>query len=106
MERRRIVLTELPPILAGLVREILSSEPDLELVVDELPDVTDEIDLVITAYDGDHLPEPCRRFIERRAGTKVLAIERDACRAVLYELLVRRAAIGELSPQTLVAAIH
>jgi hypothetical protein len=106
LERTRVLLTSMPPLLAGLIEEMLIQEPDIEVVEESIDPAFRDVEFVITVLEKDELPDSCRSVLRARAFTKILGIERDGTRAFIYQLQPHKQPIGELSPETLVSAIR
>lgn len=105
MDRIRILISDVPPVLGGLLRDMFAEVPGVEILVDMPLADGIGVDLVVTTLDEGRPAHPWDRLLENRAATKVLAIEHKAAQAVVYELRPHRAALGELSRETLLAAI-
>jgi hypothetical protein len=107
-----IVLVAMPRMLRDIVADSVAREPDMEIydAADprELAAISDETDarLAITSLRDPTLPEAWRRLLLDRPEIKVLAIEDEGRTAFLYELQPRRTALGQLTPEALVAAIR
>ena len=112
MERTRIVLIDRPRIFSDLVERLLNdvrqaalvaklSEPaDLVAAIDEA-----DAELVIVcapSIEGRELLE----LITARPRLKALAVVGDGEGATLYELLPHRTLLGDVSAETLRAAIR
>jgi DNA-binding NarL/FixJ family response regulator len=102
MTRSRILLVGMTQMLRGILAELLRREPEFEVVgelsggmpalVDELRDA--DVEFLIMGIDNME-PAFCD-YLERRPQINVLVIAGDGTRGYLY------AAVGELSPRTLV----
>jgi DNA-binding NarL/FixJ family response regulator len=107
------VLIDMPRMLRELIRTVVAEQPDL-MVVAELDDGLDlgaelesnEPDFVIVGTEHGHISTACRALFERRPRLRVLAIATDGDNAVVWELAPRRVLLGELSPDSLLAAIR
>jgi DNA-binding NarL/FixJ family response regulator len=109
----RIVLADLPQMLRSIIRDILLSEPDMEIVGElpgqaELPAMVERTGatFVIVRQTGLVPPAIFQDLLAAQPPTRVLAIADEGRGAVLYELQPRRIPIGELSAARLVAAIR
>jgi DNA-binding NarL/FixJ family response regulator len=111
VERIRILLVGVPPLMADILRG--SAEPDVAVVgerradgdlVEALDEVAANAVIVGTAEPG--LPSAAALLFSRRPAVKVVGITGDARRATLYELRLQRQIIGEVSPSELVGAIR
>ena len=112
MERTRIVLIDMPPLLREIVREAIDGEPDLDVVAEHPGDVDvrhaverDEADFVIVGSEAAAaLGVPA--LIGGGARVRALELQGDGRNGVLYELRPHRVSLGEISPQTLVQSIR
>ena len=112
MDRVRVVITKMPQLLQDIVFAILSAEPDIDLTVATEP--LDATGLTEALRDADVVivPEPLRAnvaydsLLYAHPHARVVAIDEDGRRAMLYELRPSRVALGELSSQVLVDAIR
>jgi DNA-binding NarL/FixJ family response regulator len=119
-ESTRVVVVGqgLPRILRDLVREIIQTEPDIE-VVEELTevDLVDTSDLVtrvilarahllLVGTPDSELVETCTRLLNNYPRLRILGISAEGRRGFVSELRPHGAAVGELSPETLIAAIR
>lgn len=111
MERTRIVLIDMSPLLREIVREIIVREPDLEIVAEhESTDVAaaiagDHPDFVIVGPDAATNGQVCS-LVGAGLGLRALEVHSDGKESVLYELRPRRIALGEISSETLLRAIR
>ena len=102
-----------PPFLRSLVREIIADADDVE-VVSELDHgerlletaAQTEADFVILAVDDAANSDVQLDLLERRPLAKVLALAGRGRNAVLWELRPERVRLGEISSDTLLAAIR
>jgi DNA-binding NarL/FixJ family response regulator len=102
MTRSRILLVGMTQMLRGILAELLRREPEFEVVgelsggvpalLDELRDA--DAEFLIVGIDSMELAF-CD-YLERRPQINVLVIAGDGAQGYLY------AAVGELSPRTLV----
>lgn len=113
MERIRILLAEIPQTLCGVIKEIISAEPDMEIV----GEVTDGIrlllaageaqaDVVVTGLRDSELPGICSHLLNEYPHLKVLALTTDGRTGSLYEFQLHEVPLGEISQQELLAAIR
>ena len=112
MERTRIVLIDMPPLLRGIVREALGPEPDLAVVGEHEAGVDvreavarDRADFVIVGSDRT-ADELVRSVVGASRGIRALELRADGRESVLYELRPHRVSLGEISPETLVRTIR
>jgi DNA-binding NarL/FixJ family response regulator len=112
VERTRIVLIDMSPLLREIVRGVLKSQPDLEVVGehDAVVDVRetverDDADFVIVGTDA--AAETCMRSVVGAGlGVRALEVRSDGRECVLYELRPHRVPLGEISPATLLSTIR
>jgi hypothetical protein len=111
LERTRIVLIDMAPLLRDIVREAIRREPDLDIVAehDEI-DVRsavelDDPDFIIVGEDAS-AQQDVRRLVGARRGLRALEVQADGRDSVLYELRPHRISLGEVSSDTLVRAIR
>jgi DNA-binding NarL/FixJ family response regulator len=109
VERRRILLVDMPQLLRGIIRSVVVAEEDLEIVAE----VTDagSLDDAIPLYAPDVvIGHSTRCDIERlltdRPRLKVLQVDDTGRSTVLYELRPQRTVLGEVSPARLLNAIR
>jgi DNA-binding NarL/FixJ family response regulator len=115
LEHTRVLLLEMPTMLADLLKGIVRADDQIEIVA-ELTDASDLIevsdranaDLVIVSLnDNDsELPEPCRALLSARPRMRVLGLAEHGRHGFLWELRPHRMALGEISPSTLLPAIR
>jgi hypothetical protein len=102
MTRSRILLAGMTQMLRGILAELLAQEPEFE-VVGELPggvaallDELRDADAEFLILGVDQMELAFCDYLERRPELNVLVIAGDGAQGYLY------AAVGELSPRTLV----
>jgi DNA-binding NarL/FixJ family response regulator len=111
LERTRIVLIDMSPLLREIVREIIVREPDLEIVAEhETIDVgeaveRDDPDFVIVGPDAA-TEGGVRSLVGAGLGLRALEVHSNGKESVLYELRPHRIALGEISSDTLLRAIR
>jgi len=111
LERTRIVLIDMAPLLREIVRAAVVREPDLDIVAEH-----DEIDVrsVLELDDPDFIivgenaatAEDLRVLVGVGRGLRALEVQSDGRESVLYELRPHRISLGEISSDTLVRAIR
>jgi hypothetical protein len=99
----RVAVVDLPQMLSEIVKDILNQAPDVAIVD---PDGPEEVDVAIVAARGDELPPTGHVMLLRRPTVKVLTISGEGRHAHLYELLPHRTPLGEVSAETLLAAVR
>lgn len=114
MSPTRLVLLEIPGILADLIRQTVAGHDDVEIVafvrdVPELESVVQgtEVDLVIAGLAAE--TSELGRFdkaLATRPRMRVLAIEGDGRTARMYMLVPRIIPLGPLSPSMLIELIR
>ena len=111
MERTRIVLIDMSPLLREIIRKALVPGPDLEVVAEHEGSVDlraaveqDDADFVI--FGGDASGERVRSLVAANAGLRAIEVRSDGRESVLYELRPHRILLGEISSETLVRTIR
>jgi DNA-binding NarL/FixJ family response regulator len=110
LERIRIVLIDMPPLLRDIVRDAIDREPDLDVVAERaaagLRETVEreEPDFVIVGTDT--ASETVRAVVGERCSLRALELRSDGKESILYELRPHRVSLGELSPATLVQTIR
>jgi DNA-binding NarL/FixJ family response regulator len=110
VEPVRILLADMAPMLLSIVRNIVSDQPDFE-VVGELSNPAGlramvertGATMVIVGRDRPDPPDAFGQLLARTPPVRVLAITDDGRAAVLYDLRPQRIPVGELSAARLVA---
>jgi DNA-binding NarL/FixJ family response regulator len=112
LERTRIVLIDMPPLLRDVIRGALVPEPDLDVVGEHDGPVDiraaveeDGADFVILG-SGVASEESVRALIEPARGVRALEVLSDGTQSVLYELRPHRVALGEISTDTLLRTVR
>ena len=99
----RVAVVDLPQMLSEIVKNILEEAADVALVK---PSEREDADVVILPAEGEDLPAAGLMQLARRPKAKVLTITGQGSTAYLYELRPHRTALGEVSADTLLAAIR
>ncbi len=109
----RVLVGDLPGLLADVVTHLLESQPDIALVGkggggDTLVAAAEQgqPDVVILGLASEELPPWGEQLLRRIPSLRVLGVTRDRGRGFLYEMRPQRAALGELSPDGLVNAVR
>jgi len=111
LERTRIVLIDMAPLLREIVREAIVREPDFDLVAEHGDtDVRtaierDNPDFIIVGDDAA-AQQDVRSLVGTGRGLRALEVQSDGRESVLYELRPHRISLGEISADTLVRAIR
>ena len=99
-------------MLSGIITELVSAEPDLAIVgeLDDCDQTLEAIernraDVVIAGLDGV-APAQVSYLLSERPRLRILAVSGDGGESFLYELRPYERLLGEISPQTLLAAIR
>jgi DNA-binding NarL/FixJ family response regulator len=110
LERTRILLAEMPRLLADIVGQALREQPDMEVVVCDgrvgsLMELADRSrpDVVVIGADD---PRIAGELVTSMPRLKVLAVTGGDSEAYLYELRPHRIQLGEVTPRTLVEEIR
>jgi chemotaxis response regulator CheB len=109
----RILLARMPHMLRSIIRDIVSDEPDMEVVGElagqaRLLAAVEKTDasFVIIGHDGQDAPDTLGELFAYRPSARVLAVAREGRTGILYELRPQRIPIGELSASRLLAVIR
>jgi chemotaxis response regulator CheB len=112
LERTRIVLIDMSPLLREIVRETLAPEPDLDVVGEHAAgvDVREAVerggaDFVIVGSDAT-AEAAVSSLVAAERGVRALELRADGREGILYELRPNRVALGEISPETLLQTIR
>jgi DNA-binding NarL/FixJ family response regulator len=112
VERTRIVLIDMSPLLREIVRETLAREPDLLVVgeheagVDVAATVErDEADFVIVGSEAT-ASAGVSSLVGGGRRLRALELHDDGREGVLYELRPHRVSLGEISPGALLRTIR
>ena len=113
MPRVRILLAGMPRMLTDIVRTIIDSQDDFELAGEvvgnaDVAHAADEAaaDVVILGLSVKGGAANCVKVLYTRPYIKVVAIEPDGRRAMFHELQPSVVPLGEISPETLIAAVR
>jgi DNA-binding NarL/FixJ family response regulator len=113
LQRIRIVLVEIePPLLLDSTRQLLSRDPDLDVVehVDSRGELVERVrrtgaDLVLLGLADGEFPPECAELLQELPRTKVLGMASEGRRAFLYELRPHVVPIGELDRRRLISVV-
>jgi len=96
-------VVDLPQMMSEIVTNILDQAPDVTLVATS---DAEHAEVVIVAAENEELPAAGRTQLARRPAGKVLTINWPGGSAYLYELRPHGTPLGEVSAETLLAAIR
>lgn len=100
-----VALLVQPPVLRSLLATLLATDPAIRVVeAEDGHEGTADV-VVLSQTDPENEAVPISMLL-RSPNSRVLALGDDARRAVLYELRPHRTALGELSRDALLAAVH
>jgi DNA-binding NarL/FixJ family response regulator len=99
----RILVVGLPRLVRDMIERSIKAQPDMEVVGKA---GAGSPDFVVCGFDFPWLPDHQRALLEAQPNAKVLGIEAAGGHAYLYEMRAQRVAIGEVSPDDIVAAIR
>ena len=111
----RILLGDMPQMLRGIIRDIVSSDPQCEIVA-EIPEpssLRDKLDqtqadvaiLAIAETDKTDASAQFGALLAHHPATRIIAITSGGDRAFLYDLRPHVTLIDDLSPAGLLSAI-
>jgi AmiR/NasT family two-component response regulator len=112
VEKRRVLLLDLPRMLAELVRQVGARDEGLEVVGDvteaQAPGAVAQMhpDFVIVGGDRTTPPDSCRAVFDSQPHLTVLALTGNGSDGVLWELAPHREALGDLSQEALLNAMR
>jgi DNA-binding NarL/FixJ family response regulator len=109
----RVLLFGLHGLLRDVIKDVLDRTPELTVVAEpsnpaEFPDVMQRTgaEVVVCGLDEATAEQVSARVLEPRARVKIVAIQDDGRRAVLWELRPNRREIGDLSIPVLVETVR
>jgi DNA-binding NarL/FixJ family response regulator len=113
VRRIRILLAGMPRMLLDMLTDIVSVQPEM-MVTGKMQETTDinsavrkaRADLVILRERAGRQRQNYSKLLRSRPHLRVLSITSDGHRFFLHELRPFRTALGEISPESLVQAIH
>jgi DNA-binding NarL/FixJ family response regulator len=108
---RRIVLVDMPTLMREIVRNILTDEPDLEVVAelddgDRLLGLLESTGARNVVWGADGVVPNVEPVLAAFPSVRVLAILEDGRSSFLYRLRPHKSALGQMSPERLVGAIR
>ncbi len=105
----KVAVVAVPAMLREVLNQLLGDAPDIELVEprqpapsEEPPDGADVV-LLATREEGD---SECWRLLLANPDSSVLAVDRGARNASLFQLRRHKESLGEPSAEGLLAAIR
>jgi hypothetical protein len=108
-----VFLVRLPRILSDIVTATLERESGFRVSTSSAVDGEAAViarqtmpDVVILGTDARELEDPWRTLLVDTPGMRFLTVADDGRESFLYELRPYRLALGEVSPQTLLAAVR
>jgi DNA-binding NarL/FixJ family response regulator len=112
LERTRIVLVDMPPLLREIVRGALAREPDLDVVAEH--DANADLRAAVEDDGADFLivgseataEAAVHSLVAADLGVRALEVQSDGKESVLYELRPHRVPLGEISPESLLRTIR
>ena len=99
-----VALLVQPPMLHGILTRLLATDPEVQVLEGASAAQTADV-LVLSQPDPEDEAVPVSMLL-KSPESRVLALGADARRAVLFELRPHRTALGELSRESLLAAVH
>jgi DNA-binding NarL/FixJ family response regulator len=110
----RILLDGMPQMLRTIVKDILSTDPQCEIVAETVEQDTlraqlreTPVDVIILAdTDVDVISSRFAALLAHHPAMRIIAITSGGKRAFLYDLRPHVTPIDELSPATLLSAIR
>ncbi len=111
MERTRIVLIDMSPLLREIIREALVPEPDLEVVAEhegpvDLRTAVEQNGADFVIFGADASDDSVQSLIAANSGVRAIEVSSDGRESVLYELRPHRVSLGEISSETLLRTIR
>jgi DNA-binding NarL/FixJ family response regulator len=113
VNRIRILLWEMPPMLLDIITDTIAPQPDMDIVQEDksgmnLVDAAEQTnaDIVITTRDAGGDSKDYDELLYRHGRIKVLEIFAEGRFGWLREMRPRRVALGEMSPPRLLQAIR
>jgi hypothetical protein len=101
-----VVLIDLPRMLSDIVANVVEPQPDLRLVHGTARQPMPRADVAITCVeDGEWSPE-LTELLCTHPDMRVLALSDDGRQACVYKVRFFRTELGDVSPDSLLAAIR
>lgn len=104
----KVGMLTMPQMLTEILYDSVGNDPDVELI--DLndsagpPSMPSDLDILLVPSDEDDGPESVWPFLSRQPDVAVLALNRDAKLARLFEF--RHELLGEPSAESLLEALH
>jgi DNA-binding NarL/FixJ family response regulator len=109
----RIVLASLPRMFAEIVRKVLGTAPDFEVVaavgsLEELEDAlaVHDADVVVAGVAGPNGRGRFDALLRAHPAVRVFSLEGDGRQTLLHELRPHSVLLGNVSPEGLIDAIR
>jgi DNA-binding NarL/FixJ family response regulator len=110
---QRVLIVDLPRVMRGIIRDLLSAEQGIDLVGETSDDVdlaelvhATRADVIVMGLNDTGLPAAGERLLAQHPRVRLLGVVADGRDAVLYELRPHRQSLGEVSPEALVSAVR
>jgi hypothetical protein len=110
---QRVAIVDLPRVMREIIRDLLSDEQGLDLVVEAVADVdlsglvdATRADVLVMSLRDAALPDAASRVLESHPRVRLLGVVADGRDAILYELRPHHRSLGDVSPTALVAALR
>lgn len=100
----RVALLVEPPMLRSVLASLLAAAPEIAVIDSAAPPDTADV-VVLSQADPENETVPLS-MLYRSPRSRVLVLGTDARRATLFELRPHRAVLGELSRESLLAAVR
>lgn len=109
----RVLVGDLPALLADVVAHLLGSRPDIVLVGQEAGDAAlldtarrTRPHVVIVDLPDEHLTPVGESLLRQMPFLTVLGLTRRAGHGFLYVMRPERTPLGEIAPESLIQAVH
>lgn len=114
MKKIRVMLSSRPKLLSEVLRNMISHQPDMEVVGEVLDPLqllhaskqTAVDAVIITPLNANGEPKICRQLLIEHPHLKIVALSANGEAAYLYQSGSARQRIGEPSEQSVLTAIR
>lgn len=113
LPNQRVAIVDLPRVMREIIRDLLSDEQGLRLVVEASADVdlsglvdATRADVIVMSLPDVGLPREAGHMLAQHPGVRLLGVVADGRDAILYELRPHHRSLGDVSPSALVAALR